>query len=97
MQLLSLSSDIVDRKYVSSHLRAENDLSEVHVVIGTVQYNRKRLCISQNNDLYTGLEFIASHMVRTDVTYFTVGRACLTNSTHKGSCFCKLSKFMSSL
>ena len=40
MQLLSLSSDIVDRIYViSSRLRAENDLSEAHAVIGTTSLN----------------------------------------------------------
>ena len=34
MQLLSLSSDIVDRMYViSSHLRSENDLSEAHLLL----------------------------------------------------------------
>ncbi len=61
-QLLSLFSDIDERKQVLTTFSAENDLLEVADVIGTVIYSRKMLCTSDSIDLYTAWVFIASQV-----------------------------------
>ena len=72
-------------KYVLITLSAENNPSEVADVIGIVKYNRRMLCTSDSIDLYTTWLFIASQMIRMDVTLITVGRACLIKVTRRGS------------
>ena len=58
-----------ERKYVLTTFSAENDLSEVADAIGTVKNNRKVLWNSDSIDLYTAWLFIASQIIRMDVTY----------------------------
>ena len=45
-QLFSLSSVIVERKYVNNRFNTENALSDVDVVTGTVKYRRINLCVN---------------------------------------------------
>ncbi len=80
-QVLSLLSDMVDLKHVRTRLRHENVLSDVADVIGTVKYSLSKLCTSDSIDLYTVCVVIASHIVRTLVSPFTIGVASLIKST----------------
>ena len=66
-------------------LSAEKDLSDVADVIGIVRYRRSDLCTSDSIDLYVLLVFMASHSVCTDVTFFTIGKACLMTSAQRRS------------
>ena len=57
---------------VSNRFIAENVLSEVDDVIGTVKYNLSTLCTSESIDLYALFIFIASQTVRIDITVHQV-------------------------
>ena len=94
-QLLKRFSVIEERSDVNTHFRAENVLSKVADVIGTVKYNLSRLWTEGTISLQTLLEFMASQMVHTVVTLLTEGSILFAMSYTIGMCLAKSGKITS--
>lgn len=90
MHVLSLLSNIVDRKYVRTRLRAEKVLSNVAEVIGTVLASvaLQRALFFRHSEMPS----LLNHILYALVTLFSLGVASLIKSTRSGSCLSRQSQ-----